>query len=66
MTRKDFELIADAFQHVALVGFASQEKGKRLSGVTVHATLARTLADALAADNPRFDRERFLTACGIS
>jgi len=23
------------------------------------------IADALATDNPRFDRERFLVACGV-
>lgn len=26
--------------------------------------VARQFADALARDNPRFDRERFLAACG--
>lgn len=27
--------------------------------------LAHNLADELQADNPRFDRDRFLRACGI-
>jgi hypothetical protein len=27
--------------------------------------LARTLARVFALDNPRFDRERFLFACGV-
>lgn len=27
---------------------------------------AKRLADAFRADNPRFDRERFLVACGFS
>ena len=25
-----------------------------------------SIADALASDNPRFDRERFLKACGVN
>ena len=28
-------------------------------------TVAYTLADALARDNPRFDHERFLKAAGV-
>lgn len=31
----------------------------------VHATIALKLADMMAADNPRFDRKRFLAACGV-
>ncbi len=27
--------------------------------------MAEKLADYFASDNPRFDRERFLTACGV-
>ena len=29
-------------------------------------TLAESMADIFAEDNPNFDRERFLKACGIS
>lgn len=29
------------------------------------ASTAASFADALAADNPRFDRVRFLAACGV-
>jgi hypothetical protein len=32
---------------------------------TIGADIARNLADALQADNPRFDSARFLTACGV-
>lgn len=28
-------------------------------------TIARNLADTCALENPRFDRARFLTACGV-
>jgi hypothetical protein len=51
MTRRDFELIARAVRSAAVVG--------RVGFV------ARPLADALASTNPRFDRGRFLEACGV-
>lgn len=54
MTRKDFELIA------AVVA--------SLPGDTeVHADyIADLLADALATSNPRFNRDRFMRACGVA
>lgn len=53
MTRKDYELIASAIQF----GIAN-EGDMRI--------VAYYLAGALLANNPRFDRKRFLAACGIS
>lgn len=49
MTRKDFELIAAAILTLPHVQNRRQ--------------VAEALAEALAAANPRFDRERFLKAC---
>ena len=60
MTRKDYEAIARAIArsrgHWAAVDIA------------VHAIEATTeqIAIALAADNPRFDRERFIAAARAS
>ena len=61
MTRKDYELIAAATRdalHSARPWSEDKEEGIRLT--------ARSIADALAADNPRFDRSRFLAACGVA
>ena len=56
MTRKDYQLIADVFANF----------GKMIElEETIGADLARNLADALQADNPRFNRDRFLDACGV-
>lgn len=64
MTRKDYELIARALQaslpddpvwDTHDLAVAHRQRGR-----TVHC-----IADALAADNPRFDREGFLAACGV-
>jgi hypothetical protein len=38
---------------------------KILNTTTQRANIARSLADYFETENPNFDRERFLTACGI-
>jgi hypothetical protein len=52
MTKKDFELIA------AVLRANSTE-------TVVRERVALDFADELAATNPRFDRARFLRACGV-
>ena len=54
MTKKDYELIAEALNY----------HNRGLSTVTIEA-LAETLATLLQAQNNKFDRTRFLQACGI-
>jgi hypothetical protein len=56
MTRKDYQLIANVFNDLAQV---IELKG------TVAENLIKMLADDLQADNPRFDRARFIKACGL-
>jgi hypothetical protein len=53
MTRKHFELIADSIDNLHYQGFTSQQ---------VEA-VAQQVANACAASNGRFDRERFIAAC---
>jgi hypothetical protein len=55
MTRKDYELIARVLRDPTL---HLQDSKRR--------ALASRFADELEADNWRFDRERFLKACGVS
>jgi hypothetical protein len=52
MTRKDYELIARVIRYAEI----DERAGDRI---------ARDFAYALAKDNPRFDRARFLKACGV-
>jgi hypothetical protein len=54
MTRKDYVMIAQVI---------SESQGLTRSDIID--TVAERLADALAIDNPRFDRARFLAACGV-
>jgi hypothetical protein len=63
MTKKDFEAIARAMYR------STQDFNDYASRVTsnkqFHTYLCYSLSDALAESNPRFDRYRFLRACGV-
>lgn len=59
MSRKDYELIARAFAS------AGSSMDSRVANQVV-LFAATVVADALATDNPRFDRDRFLKASGVS
>lgn len=52
MTKKDYIAVA-AVMNSAMIGNADPER------------VARKLAEVFALDNPRFDRARFLAACGV-
>lgn len=59
MTRKDYVMIAETLADL----MADFNNG---GDDTISLTLvAVELAETLAKDNPRFDRDRFLTACGV-
>jgi hypothetical protein len=58
MTRKDYELLAGGFR-MAINALDDPER--------IGAKLAATeIAHRLEGDNPRFDHERFLQACGFA
>jgi hypothetical protein len=59
MTRKDYELIAKAI-NLAVRGAIALDRP--LSELRF---LAATLAMDLRRDNPRFDEDKFLKACGL-
>lgn len=58
MTRKDYVLLADAIKAVADSIDYPERLGAQLA--------ANEIAHRLQRDNPRFDRERFLKAAGLS
>lgn len=58
MTRKDFQLIADV---LAGDSFATEGRGQAHRVI-----VANAFADALATTNPRFDRAKFMAACGAN
>lgn len=59
MTKKDYELIAQAFRAVTDVLDVSDDEYRGVREVAV------AIALRLADNNPRFDRARFLAACGV-
>jgi len=68
MTRKDYVAIAAALNGGSIVG-APQTCGSAddfMRGAREQAAnYIYRIADVMAQDNPRFDRARFLQACGV-
>ena len=64
MTRKHFETIAAAIKAHATMArhYPTQERNATLDAL---GGVADTIADACRQDNPRFDRRRFMEACGF-
>ena len=60
MTRKDFELIAAALKAARTI-----YPVERADALQQSEDDAFAIANALAQDNLRFDRSRFLIACGV-
>lgn len=64
MTRKDYELIAGVFRsHV--VAMMTCGENNYVGQFTELGILAEDMASALQGDNPRFNRETFIAACGF-
>lgn len=63
MTRKDYILIAEALRATLIdpeFGVALPERERAAVGLVAH-----QIAHRLRQDNPRFDRARFIDACGL-
>jgi hypothetical protein len=61
MTRKDYKLIAEVLNRATKNWEEFQEENPSV----VIAGISAMLATQLAQENPRFDRSKFLTACGV-
>ena len=55
MTRKNYLMLEEAIARA----------DKYDDGELIGPAVVASIADALAADNPRFDRARFMEACGV-
>ena len=73
MTRKDYEMIASVLsKHISHWECESEtliEEGPKVQaygGANALKDVATTFSYELAKANPRFDKERFLSACGIN
>jgi hypothetical protein len=61
MTRKDYTAVAEAIRPQVQAGFFQTDEVKIVVG-----TIVENLCDTFAADNPRFDRVKFIEACGYN
>ena len=67
MTKKDCELIAEAIKQCAwFYGCGIPLIAELRTPETVLRGVAMELVESLAADNPRFDGQRFMAACGVA
>lgn len=62
MTKKDYEMVADVIQHRL---YGDRDWSPCVGDEDVVQDLVHELVDKFEADNPRFDRDRFLIACGV-
>ena len=68
MTKKDYELIASEieFAKINFVDNATGDKPYDNGKYDTWYVMAINLATTLKNNNPKFDRERFLEACGVT
>lgn len=65
MTRKDYVMIAEAVKDAGRkAALCRSETADTAKAALLDA--ATYIADGLAQDNPRFDRKRFMEACGFT
>lgn len=64
MTRKDYIKIAEALKRARKV-FYSNDAGERKAMEYGTTECVLNIAEVLQADNPNFNRSKFLVACGI-
>lgn len=70
MTKKDYELIAEAVLNAASYAERKHNNGY-IDKKALEATndgiyyVVRELAESLASENPKFDHDKFMEACGI-
>ncbi len=67
MSKKDYELIASAvWRSGAAMRIGRTRKDIAIGREQMQKLIAGDLAATLSHDNPRFDKDRFLKACGVS
>ena len=66
MTRKDYNKVAAAVRDgITTANATAATTTPRDAGVAATRRIALSLAAAFAAENPRFDMEKFMDACGL-
>ena len=63
MSKKDYVVVAAAINEAAYTSKGLADAESRADEL---ARVADMLSEVFAADNPRFDRAKFLAACGVA
>lgn len=63
MTKKDYVAIARVISDGQFINCPTAAEYQ--INLATRSKIGRQLADVCASDNPRFDRARFLAACGV-
>lgn len=66
VTTKDFVAVSGAIHASNATASAAISRGVSIEIQESNLNLAGHLAEHFAADNPRFDRRRFMRACGYA
>lgn len=70
MTKRDYNLIADTMRQQIdrrrTYRLTDLKTDPNASGYSALCLAVWQLADRLAENNPRFDKERFISACGLA
>lgn len=66
MTKKDYELLANTIKHERMNWKDNSGPVYGNEAVKALGQFAGHLADHLSRENERFDRDRFLSACGVT
>lgn len=66
MTKTDYELIAESVQRtITVTAWMEKNRVKRQAKLDALRLVASDLAGSLYGDNPKFNRDKFLVACGV-
>lgn len=68
MTKKDYELIAQAVEltNKTIEAFNDSDSPAKYDAESALGLLATILSESLEKENPRFNRSLFLKACGVN
>ena len=65
MKKKHYELIASSIRRTDIVNMLDKNKLRRVAKRKALVLVANDLAGTFYGDDPKFDRDEFLKACGV-
>lgn len=67
MTKKDYILIADSlYRSIQITTWLEKNQVRKQTKLAAYRSIAHDLAGSLKGDNPKFNQDKFLKACGVA